>query len=75
MEYFVGLDVPIDETTICVVDDKGTVTFCCWRPANEPWLFRWKSAVSLSPSTRKTRKRQDGMSDLTHLRCLTIRSN
>jgi transposase len=26
MEYFVGLDVPIDETAICVVDDKGTVT-------------------------------------------------
>jgi len=26
MKYFVGLDVSIDETAICVVDDKGTVT-------------------------------------------------
>ena len=43
--------------------------------AGERALFRWKSAVSLSPSTRKTRKRQDGMRDLAHLRCLTIRSN
>lgn len=25
MEYFAGLDVSIDETAICVVDDKGTV--------------------------------------------------
>jgi len=25
MEYFVGLDVSIDETAICVVDDKGAV--------------------------------------------------
>jgi transposase len=26
MEYFVGLDLSIDETAICVVDGKGTVT-------------------------------------------------
>jgi transposase len=25
MEYFVGLDVSVDETAICVVDEKGTV--------------------------------------------------
>ena len=25
MEYFVGLDVSIEETAVCVVDDKGTV--------------------------------------------------
>lgn len=25
MEYFAGLDVSIDETAVCVVDDKGTV--------------------------------------------------
>ena len=25
MEFFSGLDVSIDETAICVVDDKGTV--------------------------------------------------
>ena len=25
MEYFAGLDVSIDETAICVVDDKGGI--------------------------------------------------
>jgi transposase len=27
MEYFAGLDVSVDETSICIVDDKGTETF------------------------------------------------
>ena len=48
MKYFAGLDVSLDETAICIVDEDGIV-ISEGKAASEPDdLVRWLAAIGLS---------------------------
>ena len=51
MDYFAGLDVSVDETAICVVDEKGTVALTA-AVATDPKSI----AVALKPYAGRLRR-------------------
>lgn len=51
MEYFAGLDVSVDETAVCVVDDKGTVVLTAAVPTDPMTI-----ASALKPYASRLRR-------------------
>lgn len=48
MKYFAGLDVSLDETALCVVDDEGTIVREGKAPSEPEALIAWLAEVELS---------------------------